>query len=285
MTAQGFRPKTVEDAVQLLAEHPTAVPIAGCTDLMVVSQATGRRLDHVVDVTAIPALREIKLTEGQLHIGAAATFTEIRRHPEVQRSVPALAAAAATIGGWQIQNRATIGGNVANASPAGDSPPVLLALDASLDIVSREGVRTLPYAAFHEDYRKTALGAGELLACLRIPIPAPRHQGFRKIGTREAQAISKVVVAFATHVEDGLLRRVRLAAGSVAATPIRLIETESKIEGQPLDAVAADAAADAARTEVQPIDDVRSTGGYRRWALGNVVRRLILDAASRFQNG
>ncbi|HXU34534.1 MAG TPA: FAD binding domain-containing protein, partial [Thermoanaerobaculia bacterium] len=205
------------------------------------------------------------------------TFSEIRRSPALRSTFPALADAAGWIGGLQIQNRATLGGNLANASPAGDSLPVLLVLDAAVVIAGADGRREIPYSAFHTGYRKTALQPGEILAAVRLPFPAPGTiQAFRKVGTREAQAISKVVVAMAGRVEDGRIADLRLAAGSVAATPIRLRSAEEAVRRMPPGPEAAERAGRAAADAVEPIDDVRSTADYRRFALERVVRRLVM---------
>lgn len=273
------RPASLDEAVRALAE-PGAVAVAGCTDLLVVDTATRRRHDRVVDVHRLPELRGVRVDGDALDLGAALTFTELRRSAEVQRHAPALAQAAATVGGWQIQNRGTLGGNIANASPAGDSLPALLALDAELVLVGPGGERRLPYGDFHVGYRATALGPGELIARVRVPIPPDGHlQAFEKVGTRQAQAISKVVVALAARRDGGVLRDVRLAAGSVAATPVRLVAAERAAEGRIPDEETTRRAADAARGEVTPIDDVRSTAEYRLWVLGRVVRRLLAGSA------
>jgi CO/xanthine dehydrogenase FAD-binding subunit len=239
----------------------------------------------VLDLLRVPELAGIReLTEGDdaggLEIGAATTFSEIRRSPLVAARYPALAAAAAVVGGWQIQNRATIGGNAVNASPAGDSLPVLLALDAGAVAVSAGGERRIPYREFHTGYRTTALRPGELLAALRLPPPpAGSRQVFRKVGTRAAQAISKVVVAALARIEDGRFATFRLAAGSVAPTPVRLGAVEAALIGRPADAETAALAGRLAAAAVEPIDDVRSTAEYRRFALKRVVRRIVLDLA------
>jgi CO/xanthine dehydrogenase FAD-binding subunit len=262
-------------ALRDLASTPGMLPVAGCTDLMVSDPLKLARTETVLDLNRIDELRGIREDGEWVEIGATTTFTEIRHAPLVTGRYPALAAAAAAVGGWQIQNRATIGGNVANASPAGDSLPVLLALGAEVVVAASGGRRTVPYDDFHVGYRKTALGPGELIVALRLPPPAGR-QSFRKVGTRQAQAISKVVVAAAGTVESGTVAALRLAAGSVAATPIRLRAAERAAVGLPIEA-AAEAAGRAAAAEVTPIDDVRSTAEYRSWVLERVVRRMILD--------
>ena len=255
--------------------------MAGCTDLMVCEPEDRADLPAVLDLLRIPEIRGVREVEGGVEIGAATTLSEIRGHPLIRDRFPALAEAAAVVGGWQIQNRATLGGNVVNASPAGDSLPVLLALDAIAVVLGAESGREIPYTEFHTGYRATALEPGELLAWLRLPDPEPGAvQLFRKVGTREAQAISKIVVALTGRVEDGVIAGFRLAAGSVAATPILLAGVESEIVGRPASDKTADLAGRLAAAAVDPIDDVRSTAGYRRFALERVVRRLTRQLVS-----
>ena len=276
MTA--VQPHSLEEAVRYLEGDPGLVPTAGCTDLMVRGVEALHQMDRVIDLLGIPELRGIREVAGGLEIGATTPFSEIRRSAAVRALFPALAEAAGQIGGWQIQNRATLGGNLANASPAGDSLPVLLALDATVVLASARGLREIPYDDFHSGYRKTALQPGEIVARIRLPLPAAGTvQAFRKVGTREAQAISKVVVAMAGRIEDGRITDLRLAAGSVAPTPIRLRAAEDAVRGQAPGPEAAALAGREAAGAVTPIDDVRSTAEYRSFALERVVRRMILE--------
>jgi CO/xanthine dehydrogenase FAD-binding subunit len=272
-------PTTLREAVAALAREPRPLPVAGCTDLMVADATRRAGVATVLDLLAIPELRGIREDGGALVIGAATSFSAIAASPLVGRIFPALAAAAAQIGGWQIQNRATLGGNVANASPAGDSLPVLLALGATIELAGPAGERAIPYDEFHVGYRRTALEPQELIARVRLPLPAAgSRQAFHKVGTRQAQAISKVAVAMLGRADGGAVRDLRLGAASVAATPIRLLAAEQAAVGSPV-AEAAERAARAAAESVQPIDDVRSTADYRRFALAAVVQRLVLGLA------
>jgi CO/xanthine dehydrogenase FAD-binding subunit len=194
----------LDEAVRYLEEDPALVPTAGCTDLMVRGIEALHLMDRVIDLLGVPELRGIREVDGGLEIGATVSFSEIRRSAAVRAAFPILAEAASMVGGWQIQNRATLGGNMANASPAGDSLPVLLALDAVVVAAGARGSREIPYADFHTGYRKTALHPGEIVARVRLPyLPEGGFQAFRKVGTREAQSISKVVVAQAGRIEDG----------------------------------------------------------------------------------
>lgn len=271
-------PADLDQALELLRVEPDLVPVAGCTDLMVAEPEWRADLPGVIDLLGISELRGIEARGDGLEIGATTTFTELRRSSYVRSGYPALAEAAGVIGGWQIQNRATIGGNIVNASPAGDSLPVLLALDATVVAVSRSGRREIPYRDFHVGYRQTALEPGELLAWIRLPAP-PGLQLFRKVGTREAQAISKIVVAMAASLVEGVFESCAIGVGSVAATPVRLPAVEEALVGRAPSEESAELAGRLAAESVEPIDDVRSTAGYRSFALSRVIRRMILQQA------
>ena len=193
--------------------------------------------------------------------------------------LPAVAEAAATSGAAQIQTRGTIGGNAANASPAGDMLPLLLACDAQLVVGSAPGERWVAARDFWPAYRTTALEPDELLLRISVPLPIDRQVRFRKVGTRRAQAISKVVMALAWRAEaSGRWRDVRLALGSVAATPIRATRTEAVLEGAAGDEGTADRAASTLASELNPIDDVRSSADYRRAVAARVLHRLLREA-------
>lgn len=271
-------PRTLAEAYAVLAAIPHR-PIAGGTDLMVqLTGEIGEPPGQVLDLWGIDELRGIAMDEGALVVGALATYTDIRRSPDVAERLPALAECAATIGAAQIQNRGTIGGNAANASPAGDTLPVLLAADAELVVGSARGERRVPAAAFWPGYRETALAPDELILRVRFPLPAGRRVRFRKVGTRRAQAISKVVMAVAWQPDDaGAWREVRVALGSMAATPVRAAATEAVLEGAAPSAEAADRAVAALADELSPIDDVRSTADYRRAVAGRILHRLLRD--------
>jgi CO/xanthine dehydrogenase FAD-binding subunit len=278
-------PTSLAEALRVLAADPGVRPVAGCTDLLVGAGERSPLAEPVMDVTRIAEITGITNREGAWRIGAAATFTRIQRHEALCRAFPILADAASQIGGRQIQNRATLGGNLANASPAGDSLPVLLVLDATVILIGPGGERRVPYARFHLGYRKTALLPGEILAWVVLPEPAPGTiQAFQKVGTRAAQSISKVVAASALRRDGDRLRDVRLAAGSVAPVPVRLRAAEAVCEGAaigsgPSDrARLAERAAAAARDETSPIDDIRSTASYRAHVLGACIRTMILKA-------
>jgi CO/xanthine dehydrogenase FAD-binding subunit len=273
-------PGSLDEAYGLLATT-THRPVAGGTDLLVqITGEIGDPPERVLDIWHLDELRGIAVDGDWLVLGALTTYTELRRSPLVAEFLPALGEAAATIGAAQIQNRGTIGGNVANASPAGDTLPLLLACDAELVCGSRRGERTVAAADFWPSYRETALAGDELLLRVRIPLVADRQVRFRKVGTRRAQAISKVVMALAWRAvgEHDSWRGVRLSLGSVAATPIRAPATEAVLEGSVPDEPTADRAASVLAGELHPIDDVRSSADYRRAVAARVLHRLIREA-------
>jgi CO/xanthine dehydrogenase FAD-binding subunit len=272
-------PRTLAEAFDLIASVPHR-PVAGGTDLLVqITGEIGELPDRVVDLWGLEELRGITVRPGALVIGALTTYTDLRRSHDVAEYLPALAEAAATIGAAQIQNRGTLGGNAVNASPAGDTLPILLATDAELLVGGVRGERSVAARDFWPAYRQTALASDELLLSISFPISSDRRVRFRKVGTRRAQAISKVVMALAWEVrgDDPAWRHVRLALGSVAAVPIRASHAEAVLEGTIPSAETADLAAAALTDELSPIDDVRSTADYRRAVAARVLHRLIRD--------
>ena len=277
-------PRSLRDAFAVLSQSTAdaqVTPIAGGTDVMVrITGEIGEAPARMLDLWRLDELRGISVRAGSVTIGSLTTYTEIRRSAPCREHLPALVEAAATIGAAQIQNRGTLGGNIANASPAGDTLPVLLALDAEIDVGGVRGERTIAAADFWVAYRRTALEPDELVLRIRIPISAGREARFRKIGTRRAQAISKVVMAVSWRTEGGeaAWRDVRVALGSVADRPIRAAATEGVLEGRPPTGETADAAADRLASEVQPIDDVRSTAEYRRVVAARALHRIVRDS-------
>lgn len=273
-------PTRLVDAYALLAGGDV-VPIAGGTDVMVrINGELGPAPGRMLDLSRIRALEGVSLESGALVVGARTTYADLRRSALCREHAPALVEAAATIGAAQIQNRGTIGGNIANASPAGDTLPVLLAMDAQLELGSHRGDRVVPAGEFFPSYRTTALEPDELILRIRIPLVSGRETRFRKVGTRRAQAISKVVMAVAwrSHGPSAGWSDVRVALGSVAATPIRAAAAEAAIEGSRPTPEVADAAAEALAGELEPIDDVRSTAEYRRIVAARILHRIVRDA-------
>jgi len=271
-------PHHLFEAYEQLATGP-ARPIAGGTDVMVaITGELGPIPDRMLDLSRIKELRGIALEADGLVLGARTTYTEMRRSALCREHLPALVEAAATIGAAQIQNRGTLGGNIANASPAGDTLPILLAADAVILVGGQRGEREISALDFFVGYRKTALAPDELILQVRFPLPQGRELRFRKVGTRRAQAISKVVIALAWLDGPRRWSEVRVALGSVAATPIRAAATEAVLEGRRPTPEVADRAAEALAEELQPIDDVRSTADYRRAVAARVLHRLLRDA-------
>ena len=272
-------PRSLAEALALLQGAPDMRPIAGGTDLMV--QITGELAPppaRVLDIWHLDELRGIAIDDGWLTIGALTTYTELRYSDEIRASLPALAECAATIGAAQIQNRGTIGGNIVNASPAGDTLPVLLAADADIVLRSAAGERAVAARDFWPSYRVTARKPDELVTTIRIPLTPGRQLRFRKVGTRRAQAISKVMLALAWRADGGVWRDVRVAIGSVAPTPIRAHETERVLEGAAPRETTADHAAATIAGEIHPIVDVRSTADYRRVVTARILHRMLRDA-------
>ncbi|MCU1383357.1 MAG: hypothetical protein JWL71_2054 [Acidobacteria bacterium] len=257
----------------MLRDEGPLVPMAGCTDLYVALNFGTLQETRFLNLWGLDALRAIEIRGETLAIGALATHADLIRSPLVRTRIPMLAAAAREVGGAQIQNRGTIGGNVANASPAGDTLPVLAAADAAVVLRSAAGTRRVAFNGFYTGYRQTVRRADELIVGFEIPV-IRGTQWFRKVGTRAAQAISKIVVAGVGPHPNG---SVRVALGSVAATVIRATRTEAALgAGAPLE--------EAQRIlleEIAPIDDIRSTAEYRRRVAANLLARFWTDAQRR----
>lgn len=259
------RPASLEEALCALAADPALRPIAGATDLFVEANAGALRGRRFLDLWPLRELARIEANGDMLSIGALATFARIARAELVRARLPLLAEAARQIGGLQIQNRATLGGNIANASPAADSLPVLMVAEAAVVLQSARGERRLPIASFISGYRQTALADGEIIAAIEIPLLPEGAQRFRKVGARAAQAISKVVMA-------ALVGPVpRVAVGSVAPVPLRLRRTEAVLAAGGSLAEARQAL----QEEISPIDDLRSTAAYRLRVAQNLLESFF----------
>ncbi|HEY7451642.1 MAG TPA: xanthine dehydrogenase family protein subunit M [Candidatus Limnocylindria bacterium] len=273
-------PASLADAYGLLGDGgPAWRPVAGGTDLLVqITGELGPTPERVLDIWGLDELRGINLEGDELVIGALTTYTDLRTSALVGELLPALATASATIGAAQIQNRGTVGGNLVNASPAGDTLPIWLATDTSIVVGGANGERSVPAAEFFTGYRQTARREDELVLRVRVPLLPRRHVRFRKVGTRRAQAISKVVMALSWLTgEDGAWQNCRVALGSVAATPVRASATENALNGRHPVRATAGSAVTALEGEIHPIDDVRSTADYRRLVAGRVLRRLLRE--------
>jgi CO/xanthine dehydrogenase FAD-binding subunit len=269
------QPRTLDGALAMLADEPgTWKPFAGGTDLMVLLEAGALKHQRFINLWGLAELRGVEATGTTLAIGALTTYTDLLRDPLVGEEFPLLCEAASQTGGVATQNRGTVGGNIANGSPAADTPPALLVYDAELELRSVRGVRRVPYARFHTGYKTMELAPDEIIA--RIHLSRDRRgwtAAYRKVGTRRAQAIAKVCFAAATRLDGNVIQDVRLAFGSVAPTVVRATATEALMRGQPLTSQSATAAGDALAAEISPIDDIRSTARYRRF----VARQLLVD--------
>jgi CO/xanthine dehydrogenase FAD-binding subunit len=273
MTAY-LRPRDLDEAVAAHAAHPGWMVLAGGTDLMV--NANHREAPAgLLDLWRLSAICFVRVADDAIAIGAGTTWHEVERHPAIRERMRPLAAAAREIGALQIQARATLGGNVGTSSPVGDSLPVLLALDAELEVASVRGRRRVPYREWCTGYRTTQLAPDELIVAAHVPVPGPATRTtWRKVGTRRAQSISKVMGAAAITLDGDVVTGARVALGAVAERPIRIAAVEAAVYGLRLGA-AAEAARAAVRATIRPIDDVRSTADYRREVAENLVARFF----------
>jgi len=273
-------PENLAQALALMAGEPGAwKPFAGGTDLMVLLEAGKLLHKRFVSIWHLSELKGIEVTREAVVLGALTTYTEVLSHPVLSEEFPLLCQAARETGGVATQNRGTLGGNIANASPAADSSPALMVYDAELEVISARGSRRVPYRDFHSGYKKMDLRPDELIRGIRLArAELPRVQYYRKVGTRRAQAISKVVFAGVAEVDGSVIRDVRIALGSVAPTVLRCVQTEAALRGKTIGAETLERAQDALATEVSPIDDLRSTLRYRRKIsqrlLGEFLRRV-----------
>jgi CO/xanthine dehydrogenase FAD-binding subunit len=241
---------------------------------MVFIEGGDLRLIEVLNIWGCEGMSGIETHGDGIRIGALTTWADIGRHA----SLPdALRECADTVGAAQIQNRGTVGGNIVNASPAGDSLPLWLALDAEMEVASVRGSRRIPASEFWVGYRKTALAQDELLIAIHIHLDPQDRLYYRKVGTRMAQAISKVMLGGRLRIENGIVSEARVALGSIAATPIRLKSVESALTGKAIDGAAANLVAD----EITPIDDIRSTAEYRKIVATRIVRSWLENEAGQ----
>ena len=269
-------PRKLPLALDLLASEEGWRPMAGGTDLMVLLNAGKLAYRRLMSVRDLPELRGMEATPTHLLIGAASTFTEIRSNRILQAEFPLLCQAASWSGGLANQNRGTLGGNIANASPAADSAPMLLVYEADVKLVSKQGTRWVPYVAFHLAYKRMQMRPDELIVQVRLPrTKMPLEQYGRKVGTRKAQAISKVCFAGAVERRHGVIENIRLALGSVAPIPIRCPRTEEILRGRELTTNIIDEALRALLSEIQPITDIRSTSEYRAQVAVNLLREFL----------
>lgn len=273
-----YSPKTLPEAyVHLQQLNGQVKLLAGGTDLMVQLHDRVAVAPAYLNIWNLDELRGIQDIGDTLRIGALTTYTQMMRSPLVRQFCPILIDAAKTIGGVQIQNRGTLGGNIVNASPAGDTLPILAAFDAQLELGSQRGVRIVPFNEFYTGYRQTVLAPDELVVAVRLPKPASNERFFfQKVGSRQALVISKVVMAGKTLLDDEKrIHSIQIGVGSVAPMVIRLRQTEALLQGQKLTDELIEKAKQSAMQEVRPITDVRSTEHYRRTIAGNLLARFL----------
>ena len=275
-------PASLAETLAMLAGEPGVWrPFAGGTDLMVLLESGKLPHTNYLNIWNLAELRGIRATTDYLTLGALTTYTEVQSHPTLRAEFPMLCQAASETGGLAIQNRGTLGGNIANASPAADSPPALLAYNAEVELLSVRGSRWLPYQSFHTGYKTMDLQPDELLARVRLPRRWPDlHHYYRKVGTRKAQAISKVCFAATARINEGVVDHVRIALGSVAPVPLRCRKTEAVLSGAALDERRIEQARATLAREVAPIDDIRSTSSYRLQVSLNLLLDFLRELAA-----
>jgi CO/xanthine dehydrogenase FAD-binding subunit len=276
-------PQSLGETLEIMAREPGQWrPFAGGTDLMVLLEAGKLPPARYLSLWHLRELRGIEVTEREIAMGPLTTYSDVLRSAEVQADCPLLCRAAAETGGIATQNRGTIGGNIANASPAADTPPALLAYDATLDLASVRGTRQVPYDRFHRGYKQMDLAPDELISRIRVVRGRGGWRtGWRKVGTRRAQAISKICFASVLDADTatavvGNVRDVRIAFGSVAPTVVRAAGAEALVRGRALTEETIGAACDALATDIAPIDDLRSTAEYRLRVARNLLREFLL---------
>jgi len=272
-------PRTLSEALEVLHESPEAVPLAGGTNLLVDLRGRRRTAGCLLDIGRLEELRGVSVDAGWIVVGAGTTIAEFTRRGVIVEHGAPLSAAARVFAAPPVRNRATIGGNLVDASPAADCAPPLLALDAHVELRSIRGKRLLPIDQFFVGVRRTARKPDEILTAVRWPIPAGRS-AYRKVGRRKADAVSVASVAVRAALdESGVCRTVRIALGAVAPIPVRAREAEGALVGHRLSPDAIAAAAGFASETAQPIDDIRGSAAYRRRVVGVIVRRLLEEVS------
>lgn len=274
-------PRTLTEACHALAVAGRR-PIAGGTDVIPQWRAGRFQVETVVDLSHVPGLSGVALRDSEIAIGALSTYTELHATPVLRAHAPLLAEVSAMIGGVQTQNRGTIGGNIANASPAGDTLPPLLVLDAQVDLISATGERSLALSDFLRGPGQTALATHEIICRIRFaPLPRGARSLFLRLGNRQGMVISVVSAAFVLQLDGhGRVEDARIALGAVAPTAIRCAEAEALLRGRRLDGDLIARAADAAVAAARPISDVRASAAYRRHGVGVLVRRGLTQLSA-----
>ena len=275
-------PASLDEALALLGDESEVwKPFAGGTDLMVLLEAGKLPHRNYVNIWPLRELRGIEVTDQYVTLGALTTYTGVQVNEVLQREFPMLCQAASETGGLAIQNRGTLGGNIINASPAADSPPALLAYDAEIELVSRNDSRWVAYDGFHTGYKQMNMRAGELLTRIRLPRNTSEFKHYyRKVGTRKAQAISKVCLAAVARLQGASVIETRIALGSVAPIVLRCKQTEDALRGEKLNDETIRLARETLMREIAPIDDIRSTAAYRLRVAANLLVDFLVTARS-----
>jgi CO/xanthine dehydrogenase FAD-binding subunit len=266
---------SLAEALALLANEPGVwKPFAGGTDLMVLLEAGKLPHRNYINIWKLDELRNVEIEPQHITVGALTTYTDVQANEILRAEFPMLCQAASETGGLAIQNRGTLGGNIVNASPAADSPPALLAYDAELELSSAESSRWLPYKGFHTGYKQMQIREDELLTRIRLPrTTQPLKHYYRKVGTRKAQAISKVCFAAVARSNGKRIDEVRIALGSIAPVPLRCVRTEDVLRGQEIGQAMIASGKETLAREIAPIDDIRSTKNYRL----RISQNLLVD--------
>lgn len=274
-----FAPKTLDEALRILNDHPGLLILSGCTDILVDTRSGRTTADRAIDIFGIPELHRIyKGDDGYIHIGGSVTNDELDNSPLINELLPALAYCARRCGGPAIQNRATVGGNLCTASGAGDLPVVLLAFDALVLLAGAHGTTRMRTEDFVTGYRQTTLKPNQIVQEILIPLPAPgSRQAFFKRGSRKALTLSRVSLASYLELEQNRVRVLRFAAGSMSPIPRRLKWTEEALTGKTFDAALIERAGDLAAEEISP----RKQTAYRKKITGNLVRRFFEEIVSK----
>ncbi len=275
--ASYLSPKTLKDLLSLRAQHPQAQLVAGCTDVGLWVTKMHMQFARILDLTRVKELRRVEQYKHHIAIGAAVKLTDAFAALVADR--PQLASFAHRFAGLPVRNSGTLGGNVANGSPIGDSMPLLIALGANVVLMSARGHRELKLEDLYTGYRKNVMAKGEVLAWIKVPRAAPQEfSRVYKISKRLEDDISAVCLALNLHITDGMVARASIGVGGVAATPVRAIKTQAALLGQPWNPATVQAAAQVLRAEFSPISDMRASAAYRSEVLGNLLQRYWLES-------
>jgi xanthine dehydrogenase small subunit len=270
-------PTTLAALLKARAAHPQAQLVAGCTDVGLWINKQHQNFEQVLDLTRVKELRRVERYRHHIAIGAAVTLSDA--FAALQQDRPQLQAFAQRFAGLPVRNSGTLGGNVANGSPIGDAMPLLIALGAHVVLMSQRGHREMPLEALYTGYRQNVMAADEVLAWIKVPKPTPGEQlRVYKISKRFEDDISAVCLAVQLHTQQGQVVRASIGVGGVAATPVRAVQTQAALSGQPWNATTVAAAAACLQTEFSPISDMRATAAYRVQVLGNLLQRFWLES-------